>query len=215
MIRIERLTCVGALGLMLGACASAPVHYYTLLGTAPPTRSHMASQLWLDVGPVGVPSDLDQQAMVVRQSPTRVDVLDSERWASPLGEEVRSAVSAQISSRLGAPDVHGLAVADGQPGVRVSIQLRRFEAWLGSRVLLRADWMLTFVRDGRRDWVMCSGQFETTATDTYPGLVHAGQQVVAQMADRIADRIADVELHGNVGTAPCNGGGRTHESSVQ
>ncbi|MET4675825.1 MULTISPECIES: PqiC family protein [unclassified Luteibacter] len=211
MIRIGRLTCVGALGLMLGACASAPVRYYTLLGSAPPARSPTASNLWVNVGPVGVPSDLDQQAMVVRQSATRVDVLDSEQWASPLGEEVRSAVSAQISSRLGAPDLHGLAAADGKPGVRVSIQLRRFEAWLGSRVLLQADWALTYVRDGRSDSVMCSGQFEAAATDTYPGLVHAGQQVVVQMADRIANRIADLERHGNVSAAPCNGGGRTLE----
>lgn len=214
MIRLGRLSCVSALGLMLGACTSAPVHYYTLLGSTPSTRSPTASDLWVDVGPVGLPAALDQQAMVVRQSPTQVDVLDNEQWASPLGEEVRSAVSSQISNRLGVPDLHGLAATDGKPGVRVSIQLRRLEAWLGSHVLLQADWRLTFVRDGRRDEVTCSGQFDAAAPNTYPGLVHTGQQVVARMADEIADRISaagQVEsLQGNEGPVHCNGGGRKH-----
>lgn len=107
MIRIGRLTCVGALGLMLCACASAPVRYYTLLGSVPPARSPTASNLWVNVGPVGVPSDLDQQAMVVRHSATRVDVLDSEQWASPLARKCEARCRRRYPAGSGRPTCTG------------------------------------------------------------------------------------------------------------
>ncbi|MDR3518089.1 MAG: PqiC family protein [Azospirillaceae bacterium] len=179
---------LSAFALGLAACtSSAPVHYFTLL--APAAASATAgppAPFLIDVLPVGIPAQLDQPQLVVRQGDSGVTVLDGERWAGPLDDEFRSALSTALTGRLRTQDIADLAAPAGKPVLRIKLEVRRFDAWPGQRVQLDADWSLGFADDAGNARLACHGQFDEPASGGYPELVEAEQRAVAKMAARIA-----------------------------
>jgi uncharacterized lipoprotein YmbA len=178
-----------AFSLVLGACASPPVHYHTLLPVLENTSSAQASSGFLiDVLAVGIPAHLDQPQLVVRQGLTAIAVLDGERWAGPLDEELRNALSAELASRLKTRDVAGLATPAHKSVLRLKVQIRRLDAWLDHKVRLDADWALRFTAEGTNAplSLVCSGQFEEPVPGGYPELVLGQQRLIAALAERIA-----------------------------
>ncbi|MDR8398353.1 PqiC family protein [Paraburkholderia sp. USG1] len=178
---------LASLALALGACASAPVHYYTLV--SPESGSALTGQpapFALDVLPVGIPALLDQQPLVVRQGDSNVAVLDNEQWAAPLGDEVRTALSEELVHRLDAQDVAGLTRPTGKPVLRVRLQVRRLDAWPGQGVQLEADWSLGFAGTAGTSRLTCHSQLQEAASGGYPELVRAQQRIVARLASQIA-----------------------------
>jgi uncharacterized lipoprotein YmbA len=176
-----------ALLLALTACSSTPVRYHTVL---PPLERDAAARpeapFLVDVLPVGIPAGLDQPQLVVRQGDGGMVVLDAERWASPLGDEVRGALSSHLATLLDTQDVAGLSTKSDKPVVMVKVQVRRFDAWPGQRVQLVADWELALSSDPGRVRVIGSGRFDEAATGGYPALIGAYQQAVRELAMRIA-----------------------------
>lgn len=181
--------CLGLLALGLTACstASAPVHYYTLL--APPAaspRAEPAVSFLIEVLPVGIPEQLDQSQLVVRQSDSAIAVLDGERWAGTLSDELRNALSAELISRLGTQDIAGLVKPANKSVLRIALQIRRLDAWPGQKVQLDADWSLDFARPAENSRQLCHARFEEAAPGGYPELVQAEQRIIAALATRIA-----------------------------
>jgi hypothetical protein len=174
--------------LALSACASAPVHYYTLVSpAAQPASAQPAAPFAIDVLPVGVPAQLDQQAMVVRQCDSGVAVLDDERWLAPLGDELRAALSTQLVRRLGTQDVAGLTRPINQSVLGIRLQIRRLDAWQGHAVQLEADWSLAFAQDPNGVRLTCHTRLQEAASGGYADLVRAQQLAIASLAGRIAD----------------------------
>lgn len=179
---------MGSLAFFLGlaACASTPVHYYTMLApSAYATSPQSPADFLIDVLPVGVPSYLDQAQLVVRQGTTGVTVLDGERWASPFGDELRNALSAELTQRLGTQDIGGLPRPSDKPLLRIKLQVRRFDAWPGERVQLEAAWSLSFAGDPADSRLSCYGHFDEPANGGYAGMVKAQQHAIAELAARI------------------------------
>jgi uncharacterized lipoprotein YmbA len=177
-----------ALAFVLTACASSPVHYYTML---PPAHHESAGQqpasFLVDVLPVDVPSQIDQSALVVRDGDSGVTVLDSERWASPLGDEIRSALSSELAILLNTQDVAGLpTIQSSKPVVTVKVQIRRFDVWPGQRVQISADWELTFANGPGIARVVRMGHVDEPASGGYPGVTLACQRAVMNLTARIA-----------------------------
>ena len=171
----------------LAACSSAPIHYYTL---RPPLSREAttapAAQFFVNVLPVGIPAELDQPQMVVRQDQSGVAVLDGERWVSPLGDEVRGALSTHLATMLNTQDVAGLSQQPHDPVLLVKVQIRRIDAWPGQRVQLVADWELAFANDPKRIRMSGSGCFDEVAVAGYPQLTSAYQRAVQELAARIS-----------------------------
>lgn len=193
-----------AFSLALGACASPPVRYHTLLPVLEtPTTDQAPSGFLIDVLAVGIPAQLDQPQLVVRQGPAGVAVLDGERWAGPLGEELRDALSAELASRLKTRDIAGLARPAHTPVLRLKVQIRRLDAWPGNKASLDADWALGFVDEAANSRLVCSGRFETPAPGGYPELVLGQQRNIAALAERIA---ADARNWERSRTSDCSKG---------
>jgi uncharacterized lipoprotein YmbA len=206
---------LAALPLFLGACASPPVHYHTLLpalgnpaGGEASTPS--PSAFLIDVLAVGLPAHLDQPQLVVRQGPAGVALLESERWAGPLGEELRNALSAGLASRLGTQDIAGLARPARRPVLRVKVEIRRLDAWPGDKVQLDADWALGFADEAANARLVCGGQFELPIPDCYSALVVGQQRLIAALAERIA---ADARRWERSRALECSGNGAAATSA--
>ncbi|WP_028224251.1 PqiC family protein [Paraburkholderia ferrariae] len=185
---------------LLGACASSPVHYYTLVPPATHEETvRTPAPFVIDVLPVGIPAGLDQQQMVVRTDTSSLQVLDDERWNAPLGDELRSALSAALSRRLGTQDVAGLPRPANRKVLGIRVQIRQFDARPARDAQLVADWSLGATPSGGSTRVTCHTQLQVAAPGSYPELVQAQQRLVGELADEIARAANDAGMRSQYG----------------
>lgn len=182
----KRFLWTGALAFGLAACASAPLHYYTLVPMAADAAAATAAPaaFQFELLPVGIPAQVDQPQLVVRQGGQGVALLNGERWIAPLADEVRAALSADLTRELGSQDASGLP-ANGQPRLRIKLDLRRFDSVPGSYALIDAAWSVRMLDRG--PVLTCTGQFRESVGPGYDVLVQGHQQALARLARVMAD----------------------------
>ncbi len=194
------LALLAARGALIGAallsgCASPPAsRFYTLGGensssqaTAGSSNVATTPALLIEVPAIDVPTDVARNQLVVRDSETRVTVLEQERWASPPADELRRALSGDLAARLGTFDVFGSPHPENVPVYRIAVKVRRFESWPGSRAVLDAVWS---VRSLRTQAVMTCATVETeTVGPGYDALVAGHRRAVGALADTIASSV--------------------------
>ncbi|HTV85717.1 MAG TPA: PqiC family protein [Dyella sp.] len=201
MIRVRPVVAALA-AAALAACSSAPVHYYTLVpapDTAPAAGGVPPASFQFQLLPVGVPAQDDVPQLVVRQGGQAVDLLDGERWIAPLADEVRSALSADLSRRLHAQDISGGLSVDGKPVLRIKVDVNRFDSSPGNYALLEATWT---IRPLKGEAVLtCSSRINENVGAGYPGLVAGHQQALGELAEQIAS-VAPSLAAGSVPACP-------------
>jgi uncharacterized lipoprotein YmbA len=182
MIRTRHLL-AAALALALAACASPPARYYTLIAPAQAGQSAQAAPFQFELLPVGIPAQVDQPQLVIRQGGQGAVPLGGERWIAPLADEVRSALSAGLSQELHAQDATGLP-GGGKPRLRIKVDLRRFDSAPGEYALIDAAWS---VRQLQGDAALaCTSHVRETVGPGYDALVEGHQRALAELAGQIA-----------------------------
>lgn len=179
----------------LAGCASAPVHYYTLVAPdtqAPDTAGAAAPSAALPfaVMPVGVPAQADQPQLVVRDGEQRVLLLNGERWIAPLGDELRSALAADLARDLRSANTTGLP-DNGAPGLRIQLDVRQFDSWPGSYALLAGTWSVRVVHGkdqppAQESRVTCASTVREPVGQGYAALVQGHQRAIAALAAKMA-----------------------------
>ncbi|HBR2127679.1 TPA: membrane integrity-associated transporter subunit PqiC [Klebsiella variicola] len=170
----------------LSGCVSPEVRYHTLVDPDAVRMTGSPSNFMIEVLPVGVPAQLDSQQIVVRQDSNRVVVLQNDRWLSPLGEEVQTALSARMTQQLHTTDVAGLTRDNTRPVIRVLMQVRRFDSWPGKNVALEADWSLSRISEGKRIRMVCHTRLSQTLSGDTAQMFTLWQGVMDMTADQIA-----------------------------
>ena len=187
-----------ALATLLAGCASSPpVHYYTLQGPTPqaPAVPRAAAPFLIDVQSVNVVAQADQPQLMVRTGDGSVSALYSERWSSPLGDEIRGALSDALKHDLGALDVQVVKPGPTAPVWRVQTDVQRFDLVSGRMAQLDATWRVRPV-NLKGAGLLCrsvvtenlSGEAATPAAGV-PALVAAQQRAVAALAGAMASAI--------------------------
>ncbi len=186
MIRIAMRVLTACAILGLAGCASAPLHYYTLVTPASaPANAGQPAGLPFELLPVSVPAQVDQPQLLVRQGGQGVALLGSERWIAPLGDEVRSAMSADLAAELNSQDVSGLP-GNGKPRLRIKLDLRRFDSEPGSYALIEAAWSVRLSGADHAEPVACSSRIRETVAPGYAALVQGHQRALGQLAAQVA-----------------------------
>lgn len=190
-IAVAQLACLGA--VLLAACASAPLHYYTLMspetaGAAAPATG--SAVLPFAVLPVSVPAQVDQPQLVVRDGAQQVLLLNGERWIAPLADELRSALAADLARELGSQNTTGLPDR-GAPGLRIKLEVQQFDSWPGSHVLLAGAWSVRVVHGDARGRAVakaltCASSLRVPVAAGYAALVQGHQRAIAMLAARMA-----------------------------
>ena len=188
MIRIA--TCLLGTGaaLLLAACASAPIHYYTLVPAATaatPRDAGAAASLRFELLPVGIPAQVDQPQLVVREGGQAVALLDGERWIAPLGDEVRSALSVDLAQILPGQDVSSLPGSD-KPVLRIKLDLRRFDSQPGGYALIDGGWSVRALQQPQHGMLACTSRIRETVGPGYGALVQGHQRAIRRLAEQIA-----------------------------
>ena len=183
---MNRSLLLAACAFTLAACSSPPVHYHTLLAPAMAPGTGAPAAFAIDVLPVGIPAQLDQQQLVVRNGASGLVVQDGERWSGPYADEIRNALATQLASSLNVRDVTGLGNASGTTVMRIQVQVRRFDAWVGDKVQFEGTWRLNLAGADVKARLLCSSRFEVPARGGYPEVVQAQQLVLSKLAAEIA-----------------------------
>jgi uncharacterized protein len=166
-------------------CTSAPVRYYTL--TPPPDKTLPASEatLTVDVRVVHTPPQLNRAELMVRTGPTEVTLLENERWASPVNDEIKDALRLELQRRLG-------RMTGSRPAftkLTLDIDVRHLEAEFGRYALLEASWTATLSAAGQRSngarVTTCTFQADEKIDAGYAGIVEGYQREIAALADAI------------------------------
>jgi uncharacterized lipoprotein YmbA len=184
--RVTQVSATLAVALLLAACASAPLHYYTLVapadaGVPPPA----AGSLPFELLPVGIPAQVDQPQLVVREGAEGMAVLGSERWIAPLGDEVRSALAADLARELHSRDASGMP-AGSQPLLRIKLDLRRFDSQPGGQALIEGAWSVRLLHGAQAATLSCTSLVSEPVGPGYPALVQGHQRAIARIAAQIA-----------------------------
>jgi uncharacterized lipoprotein YmbA len=202
----KRLPGIAAV-LALAACASAPLHYYTLVAPATDAVStgapagSAAGALPFQLLPVTVPAQVDQPQLVVRQGGQSVALLNGERWIAPLGDELRSALSTDLAHQLHSEDVSALPGND-KPMLRIKLDVRRFDSQPGSYALIDGTWSVRIIHGSSSQGgsVSCSSRISETVGPGYDALVEGHQRAIARLAAQIAGAAQSL---GNGQVPPC------------
>lgn len=191
MMPTLRLGLICSAVLLQVACSSTQIHYHSLMPTEPrnATPSTMASgpaAFSFEVLPIGIPAQVDRQEMVVRQDKALL-ILEGERWAAPLGDEMRETLSVLLQHKLGARDVSGLGSASQHPVMRVKVMVRQFESVSADHALIDADWNLSRADKPDMARLLCHSHLRVNAPGAYAALARAQQGLVDTLATQIAN----------------------------
>ena len=178
----------------LSACVSSPPsRFYTLTPSAPAAAATGISSISsvsspaavIDIESVGVPAQVARNQLVVRAGETRVEVLEDERWASPLSDEIRSALSIAATQQLGGLNTR-LSEDKGAASIyRVTVDVQRFESWPGSRVVVDAIWTVRSPGEAGARLTCRSTVVEPVAAG-YEALVDGHRRALTTIARQLA-----------------------------
>lgn len=192
---------------VLAGCASpTQSHYYTLVPSADQLAGMAASDNGLGTGsaaatktkpyaisvqPVRLPEQVDRAQIVLSQhNSARVVPLNQSLWVSPLDDEIRRALSAELSARLNVPDVSGNAVPKGLAVWQVYVTVSRFDSVFNSRAILDATWHLNSVHKAGKNSRLCSARISVPVGNGVPALVDGQRKAVRKLAGLIASQLS-------------------------
>ena len=194
---------LGALALLLAGCAAPPaVHYHTLLPAERPVPrdgakpgAGAAPAFVLD--PVDVPAQVDQPQWLVRLPDDTLALLEQERWASPLRDEIHQVLAEILTRRFGAVETR--AVGPDAPFWRVRVAVTRFESMPGE-ARLAATWQLT-ARRPESPALRCLSEWREPAAGGMAALAEAHRRALAHLGDAIGEQLLALQ-RGEQGSCP-------------
>lgn len=137
--RARRGLAAAVLALAIAACGTSPeIRYFTL--PSEPVASAAAPAFSVVVGPVTVPEVVDRPHFVLRAGDSRVDIVETARWAAPLKAEIPRVIADHLGRLLDARAWSSAQRASGEPDYRVLIDIQRFEMSVQDGALVQALW---------------------------------------------------------------------------
>jgi uncharacterized lipoprotein YmbA len=176
---------------VLAACSSTPTQYLTLVPPAARTAPGSGDALGPALLTVTIPSQVDEPQLAVRRSDGSMALLETERWIAPLSDEIRTALSLDLA-REWAP-----GSADG---VRVTVDVQRFDSVPGQYALIDAVWTVaTTGSESQR--ISCRSSIRIPVSAGYPALAKGHQAALEQLAAQIAKQASSLHSGGGSCTA--------------
>lgn len=190
------------IAIVISACATSQqtTSYYTLMPDTNAANAVTDNSYLIEVMPVDVPMQVDVPQMVVRAGNGELVPVDTRRWIAPLPNELRNALSWQLSHALGVRDVAGFSRNATTPTYRVTLRVQRFDSAPGAYARIDALWS---IRGSDKDasTLVCTSSANIPVGAGYPALAQGHQQALAQIAGTIAASISATRQ--SAGTAAC------------
>ena len=200
---------LGLCALALSGCGASPPLRYHALSEGPGVSESSVNggaAMLVEMLPVAIPERLNRDEIVLNGPGGRLDVLDGERWAAPLADEIRQSVDDALWRRLRAADVYLAPVAPANsalPQYRLALRIERLDAQPGQGAVVEASWTARRLPQGAA--TVCRASFATPFAVGGTGngadqAVAALTEATARMARSVASSL-DRLNHGNID--PC------------
>src|SRR5882724_6640827 len=153
-----------ATAMLLGACSSARTHYHSLTpihqtigpsqgeggaivcaseATGPASRKPEPTGTVL-LAHLAVPVQADRMQLLLHQTPTRLSVYESERWAAPLADQISLILIDNLRNAL--PNLSitrdPLLLGTVTP-LQLNMEIEELDALAGKEATVRARWRLS------------------------------------------------------------------------
>jgi uncharacterized lipoprotein YmbA len=185
----------------LAACATDADRYYSLQPAASNGVEHTRTgkdgfDYVVSVQPVQVPAQLDRSQIVLKGRSGDVSVLNASLWASPLPEELRLAISSNLTRRLGVPDLP-LSVAPESLRVwSVDIDVQRFDSVYNAESVIDMTWRIQSKTATEAASVsICRATFAKQVETGLAPLLEAHRDGLQTLSGLIAQQIVAAQLH--------------------
>ena len=173
---------------VIAGCASQPDHFYTLNVLPEAVRTAMPT-VHVRLA-VSLPPLVDRPEMVLNTPPNGIVILDHERWAVALSDQVAATLARDLEARRG--DVF---VADRRfdqapsPPVTIKVDIARMSVQRGGHASIAALWRVVDPSTGGD--LLGSAVFEAPVNgDGYGAVAAAYSQTLSALADRLAHDMA-------------------------
>jgi uncharacterized lipoprotein YmbA len=168
--------------MLLGACSSARTHYHSLtpvrqasgeIGTIActfdpadpgPAQPHLTSTVLL--AHLTVPAEADRMQLLLHQSPTRLSVYETERWAAPLEDQISSILIENL--RNARPDlsiIRDPLLIGAKAHLQLRMDIEQLDALAGKDVTVRAQWRLSIKDDDASRTGTCTARQPLRSAD--------------------------------------------------
>lgn len=174
------------LGLMLSACASTPVQYYSLAPQYELDSKPVEIRYLFELLPLQLPEALDRPQLVFGRQ-VKLDIREQQRWLVPLSAELKSVLIRGLWQLAGAVDSYSSGQSRDQhlPSYRLAVQLIRLDAELGQQAVLQAQWSVKDLK--KQDLWRCVWAQQQPLSDALVDTAIAGyQQLTADWIRAIA-----------------------------
>ena len=170
--------------VLVGACSSSPpTHFYTLSDTAPETPPPAVG--WVRIAGVTIPGELDRPELVRRIGANQLSIAGFDRWAAPLDQTIRRALSDDLVRRVPTPT----------PGQQysVTVDIREFYGDGACNVTLRAGW--TMKQSPAENAQPSIEEIQVPSSGSCPATLAATMSIaLGQLSDRIIAGISHRSL---------------------
>ncbi len=194
MISLKRLLLVIGILSLLG-CAGSPAQHYTLSrvdmqsahasSIAPSIRAKAGAYTLSDIG---VPAEASNISLVVRQGDGRLMVLSDDRWTGSLSSQLSTAISQEMTLRLGMPPIQKLvAEAAGASVTKIQLDVQRFDLIPGQSVAIDAVWSMRF--PGSQSFLTCYTRLQQPVGIGVLALVQGQQTNVQILAAQLSEAL--------------------------
>ena len=176
---------------VLTSCGSPPKERFYTLSAAGVAANATAAEAGdhVVVGPVTLPEVVDRPQLVVRIGANEVAILEQHRWAEPLKSEIPRLIARTLSQLLGTSQVSAYPESASQEaGLRVAVDIQRFEAAPGIEVSVEALWSVRRLPGGKPTTGR-SVVREPIAGEGYDAVVAAYGRALATLSGDIARAI--------------------------
>ena len=153
--------------MLLGACRSEPINFHTL---TPVELSASRTGAQIPIEGISVPPQVDRPQIVIRQGNNGLAILETQWWGASLADELRSALSDQLSN------------TGSRGNVSVRIDVQRFDSIPGHYGLIDVKWRLRQANAGDDALLVCRSLLQTPSGPTIDDLVAAQQNNVKRLA---------------------------------
>jgi len=174
--------------LALCGCAGQADHFYTLNRMPEAARAAGAPTIHVRLQ-VTIPSLLDRNEMVLQTNRNGIVILDHERWAAPLADQVSDTLARDIEGRRS-----DIFVGDrgfdraAAPPVLLKVDIVRMSAQRGGQASIEAHWRIVDTSAGVDE--LGGGSFEAAVTrDEYSAVAQAFSQTLSDLAERLAQGV--------------------------
>jgi uncharacterized lipoprotein YmbA len=195
MISFKRLGL--ALGILsLVGCAGPPAQHYTLSrmdAQSEASASVLSVDAKVKVGPytlsdIGVPAESNNVSLVVRQGDGRLMVLSDDRWTGSLSSQLSTAISQEMTRRVGMPPIQKLVAEAAGAGVtQIQLDVQRFDLIPGQSVALDAVWSMRF--PGSQSFLTCYTRLKQSVGIGVLALVQGQQTNVQTLAAQLSEAL--------------------------